>query len=389
MNDNNNFYKNLLPFTNSIELTDLKHFVAAPATWSLIMTDVRGSTKAIHEGRYKDVNVIGAATIVATQNACPNIEFPFVFGGDGATFIVPPEFIEKVKKALSHTRAVAKTQFNLDLRIAIFPIEKIYAEKKEILIAKLELSPKNSIAMIQGGGVSLGEQWMKASAEFNLGEDHAAEGDLSGLECRWNPVKSSKDGILSMIIQTQNFSAESNLIYRELLEKILAMVPSCEPVTVGKINLSWPPQNLLSELNMKNLKTFKKYFYYFGLLMLTWIFSKIVPSQIAKPTSKVNIFLKQLSKNTDYIKFDDTLRMIIDVSKSEEGQIRKLLESYMQAGKIFYGLHIDDEALMTCFVQSLDKHIHFLDGGSGGYAIAAKEFKEQKQKVMNSIISIA
>lgn len=37
------------------------------------------------------------------------------------------------------------------------------------------------------------------------------------------------------------------------------------------------------------------------------------------------------------------------------------------------------ESLVTCFVQSTDpgEHIHFVDGGDGGYAMAAKQLKTQ------------
>ena len=34
---------------------------------------------------------------------------------------------------------------------------------------------------------------------------------------------------------------------------------------------------------------------------------------------------------------------------------------------------------MTCYVPSFSdgKHVHFIDGGDGGYAIAAKQLKQQ------------
>jgi hypothetical protein len=34
---------------------------------------------------------------------------------------------------------------------------------------------------------------------------------------------------------------------------------------------------------------------------------------------------------------------------------------------------------MTCYVQNLSDtaHIHFVDGGDGGYAMAAKQLKQQ------------
>ncbi len=32
---------------------------------------------------------------------------------------------------------------------------------------------------------------------------------------------------------------------------------------------------------------------------------------------------------------------------------------------------------MTCFVKNQQNHIHFIDGGDGGYAMAARMLKEK------------
>ncbi|MCZ6502257.1 MAG: DUF3095 family protein [Gammaproteobacteria bacterium] len=43
-------------------------------------------------------------------------------------------------------------------------------------------------------------------------------------------------------------------------------------------------------------------------------------------------------------------------------------------GELFYGVHLSDESLMTCYVQSVEAadHIHFIEGGDGGYAGASR-----------------
>ncbi|MFL5812138.1 MAG: DUF3095 family protein [Bdellovibrionia bacterium] len=49
-----------------------------------------------------------------------------------------------------------------------------------------------------------------------------------------------------------------------------------------------------------------------------------------------------------------------------------------------------DSALMTCFVERLSKgkHIQFVDGNKGGYAMAAKRLKEQiLTKVQNPALN--
>lgn len=54
--------------------------------------DIRGSTRAIEEGRYKQVNMVGAAVITAVLNACAGYEIPFVVGGDGGFAKAAEEF---------------------------------------------------------------------------------------------------------------------------------------------------------------------------------------------------------------------------------------------------------------------------------------------------------
>ncbi len=85
-------------------LTDPARYAALPDDWSVGIADVVQSTKAIAEKRYKAVNMAGAAVIAAVTNALGGHEFPFVFGGDGASFAVSPGDAGKAREALAATR---------------------------------------------------------------------------------------------------------------------------------------------------------------------------------------------------------------------------------------------------------------------------------------------
>ena len=71
--------------------------------------DVAGSTPAIAAGRYKDVNLAGAATIAAVQIACLGAELPFAFGGDGGIVLVPVEQGSASHRALAGVQKSAAT----------------------------------------------------------------------------------------------------------------------------------------------------------------------------------------------------------------------------------------------------------------------------------------
>lgn len=90
-------------------------------------------------------------------------------------------------------------------------------------------------------------------------------------------------------------------------------------------------------------------------------------------------YKKSMTAHSDYRKYDEQLRMVIDCAPATSAAIRAYLEGERAAGTLFYGIHESKAALLTCFLQTMEDagHIHFVDGGDGGYALAAKELKSQ------------
>jgi hypothetical protein len=90
-------------------------------------------------------------------------------------------------------------------------------------------------------------------------------------------------------------------------------------------------------------------------------------------------YKKEIANNTDFRKFDDTLKMVVDCSNQQMADILHYLEELKAKGQVFYGMHTSSEALMTCLVwsPSNNQHVHFIDGSDGGYAMAAIQLKAQ------------
>jgi hypothetical protein len=88
-------------------------------------------------------------------------------------------------------------------------------------------------------------------------------------------------------------------------------------------------------------------------------------------------YLRQVVENSDFRKYDDGLRMVIDCTEQTASAIEKLLARAAEVGTIRYGLHRQDAALMTCFTLAAAGagHFHFVDGARGGYASAAVALK--------------
>src|SRR6266542_3264797 len=94
------FYSSIPVFRGFGSLMDPALYSPLPDDWCVGMADIVESTRAIANQRYKAVNMAGAAVIAAVTNALEVREFPFVFGGDGASFAVAPSDLEAARAAL-------------------------------------------------------------------------------------------------------------------------------------------------------------------------------------------------------------------------------------------------------------------------------------------------
>src|SRR5690242_21186087 len=113
------FYSGLPIFRDFTHVMDPELFRPLPDDWVVGTADVVQSTKAIAENRYKAVNMAGAAVIVAVTNALQDRDFPFVFGGDGASFAVPGALEPLARQALAETATWVKEDLDLTLRIGM------------------------------------------------------------------------------------------------------------------------------------------------------------------------------------------------------------------------------------------------------------------------------
>lgn len=90
-------------------------------------------------------------------------------------------------------------------------------------------------------------------------------------------------------------------------------------------------------------------------------------------------YFHSMRPHADHRKFDDMLRMVIDCSDEQQAAIESLMEILYKEGKLNYGIFLSETAIMTCYLEDLGdgQHIHFIDGGDGGYSMAAKQLKAQ------------
>src|SRR3954466_1439502 len=134
------FYGRIPVFRGFGSLMDPKLYEPLPDDWTIGVADIVESTKAIAAQRYKAVNMAGAAVIAALTNALGGREFPFVFGGDGASFAVAPDDLAIAREALAATATWVKEDLDLMMRIALVPVSAIRAQGLDVRIGRFGLS---------------------------------------------------------------------------------------------------------------------------------------------------------------------------------------------------------------------------------------------------------
>ena len=98
MGKGHNFYSNLKIHNTSLGelLGDHDNFQEVPGDWFVLVADIIDSTTAVNNGQHNEVNLVATGCVIAVMNL-PEADYgavPFFFGGDGATFIIPPTLKE-------------------------------------------------------------------------------------------------------------------------------------------------------------------------------------------------------------------------------------------------------------------------------------------------------
>src|SRR6202163_669463 len=216
------FYSGMPVFRGFASLMDPALYSALPDDWTIGVADIVESTKAIAQARYKAVNMAGAAAIAAVTNALDGREFPFVFGGDGASFAVSPDDLERARDALAATARWVKDDLDLVMRVALVPVAAVRARGLDVRVARFGPSPNLSYAMFSGGGLGWAEAAMKRG-EFAVGvAPSGTQPDLTGLSCRFEEIPAARGLILSVLVVPAK-GADPDA-FRKLIEDVIAVV---------------------------------------------------------------------------------------------------------------------------------------------------------------------
>ncbi|MDX1760778.1 MAG: DUF3095 family protein [Christiangramia sp.] len=385
--NNANFYSNLeihdIPISNLIG--EKEKFSKVPEDWYILVADIRNSTRAVKSGNHNQVNLVATGCVIAVLNLAEDykINIPFFFGGDGATFLVPSEIKEQALSVLEkHSRNTEKN-FGFDLAVGSFEVSEIYQLNIDLKIARAKINKALNIPVILGGALKYAEDKIKEDVdapEIVLDETPL---NLQGMECKWDRIKPPKEGheVLTLIISGCGDNDYSKVYSRVMqkIDEIYGSVDLRKPISVDKLKTKSGFQRIKDEMKAK----FGKWSWL--VFIKNWFIANF-GSMYLKNSDSGKSYLHKLVELSDNLTLDGRINTVISGTAEQRKSLVQYLDELEELNLIKYGYHVSEESIMSCYVKDIhqDQHIHFVDGGNGGYTKAANQLKMKFQDQLPS-----
>lgn len=380
------FFECLPEIFSLTEAFDPGHYRDVPGDWMVLMTDVVNSTEAIAAGRYKEVNVAGAVAVVAVSNLFGHLRFPYVFGGDGATMVVPPDRADGCEAALRDAASNMRVAFDLEVRVGAIAVSELAERNAPVRVARIRLSDRYVQAALDGPGVELAEDLLKGG-ELSSRPLPEVIASTAGFSCRWDEIPSTAGETLALIVEAvdQNEPSRSKVLQQAAghIDRIIGPVDVRNPVAEGvqrhirrraKIDI----EAAVHTRGVSGIARFRERFRIWRELRVHEIIMRFrLPIQQAGRylrDGKIDNVI-----NADVQKFDGRLKMVLACSASARQKLTSELAAMERSGSIRYGMHVTDRALMTCLIHAeAPEEVHFVDAADGGYTKAALQLKGKR-----------
>ncbi|WP_299063994.1 DUF3095 family protein [uncultured Polaribacter sp.] len=362
------------------------NFSNIPNTWHIIVVDIKNSTKAVNEGKHHQVNLIATGAIISVLNTIrkqkKNIEIPYFFGGDGATFIIPTILLNSILLVLNNYSLHIKKNTDLTLRVGTISVKNLLADAISLKIAKHQLTEQLAIPIVLGNGLKIAEEIIKK--KFIKIVDVEFKKDLlylEGMECRWEQIKPTQiqKKVICLLIDTLDENNQRT-IYKDILAKMESLFGSFEnrqPIKTNNLKLNFSIKKIWEEMKISLANKNVSY------LLKNWI-ETLIGKWYFNFSKDGKNYLNQIGQLSHTFMLDGMINTVFTAETNNIVFFTQYLNQLEKDKKIIFGMHITHASVMSCYVlDRKTKHSHFVDGTEGGYTSAAKMFKTKLKNLNN------
>ncbi len=286
-----------------------------------------------------------------------------------------------MRAALAAVARWIAEDLGLEMRVALVPVGDIRQAGHDVLVARLQSSPDLAFAMLAGGGAAWAEAQMKGGRFRVAIAPPGSKPDLAGLSCRWNPIESQNGQIVSIIVMPagEGHAEAFGALVSEIVRISGSFVNASNPVPDQGPRPGFYLGGVDAEVRARapkgqRLRARLRVLFEIAVTLLSYRTNLTIGGFNARD------YGRQLRLNSDFRKFDDGLKMTIDIDEASVRAIEQLLAKAAERGVCVYGIHRQSSALVTCIVPShlSADHMHFIDGAGGGYAQAASQMRGER-----------
>jgi hypothetical protein len=363
-------------------LADESDFSNIPATWHVVVVDIKNSTLAVNAGRHQQINLTATGAIISVLNVIrkekEQIEIPYFFGGDGATFIIPTLLLKKVTRVLENYSLHIKKNVNLILRVGHISVESLFAQKQHLKIVKHQLTEQLTIPIVLGNGLKKAEDIIKSTfVEVTGIHFNQALLNLEGMECRWKQIKPThtQNKVICLLIDALEETNQRAIYSAVLIEMdaLFGTFKNRQPIKPNRLKLNFSISKIWEEMKIslanKNLLYLLKN--WIETLLGKWYFNM---------SKNGKLYLNQIGQLSHTFMLDGMINTVFTADQSKINLFVAYLNQLEKDKKIIYGMHITYASVMSCYVlDRKTKHAHFVDGTEGGFTAAAKMFKTKRK----------
>lgn len=359
-------------------LADESYFSNIPNTWHVVVVDIKNSTKAVDEGRHQQINLTATGAIISVLNTIrkekKNIEIPYFFGGDGATFIIPALVLKKVTLVLENYSLHIKKNINLLLRVGHISVANLVTQNQNLKIVKHQLTNQLAIPIVLGNGLKKAEEIIKSTfVEIEAIHFNKELLNLEGMECRWKQIKptQTQNKVVCLLIDALEETNQRD-IYRDILTQMDALFGTFkdrQPIKPNNLKLNFSIYKIWEEMKISLANKNLMY------LFKNWI-ETLVGKWYFNMSENGKQYLNQIGQLSHTFMLDGMINTVFTAEQSKIKLFIAYLNQLEKDKKIMYGIHVTHASVMSCYVlDRKTKHAHFVDGTEGGYTAAAKMFK--------------